>query len=1781
MRLFSVEQLAQRINGEVEIGRVRGNLLTGATLEDVAIRDSAGGPFLSADTVSLRYSIRSLFRKHLVFSDVRLVRPTVLFDKPPGRDWNVSRIFPGDTTEVRGDTVPGFGDWVRIEGLQVVDGTVRLRRPWESDSELNEVGGVIAPDAREHVVEVPGGYQALSSFHRVQADFPLLVLADPDSASRVVQVDSLSTYALPFRPPAARVENLSGRLTLTGDVLRFHDVLLELPASRVRLDGTYALDTPETVAMGLRGAPAALEDFRWLRPSLPDGGGRADVTLNQGDGRLRIVARDTDLRVEGGRIQGFARVETGEGGTRLDDSDLRFTSLDTRSVERLVGLDVPVDGVLGGHVQLAVAGEEVDVDGWATIEERGGATSRIEADGVVLNRPGGIVARSLALRFDPLRLTLARELRPDLPLRGSLVGRARLDGPLEGLFAVDADLVHRDSPTGRSHVLARGGLRVVGGVRADDLAVRFDPLQAELVRLFEPDLPLDGTFTGRARLDGPLTGRLAVDADVVHQGPEGRSHVLAEGALDLGDGVVPRGLEVRFDPLHTGVVRAFDPDFPLGGILTGRARLDGTFEGRFALDADVVHESPETGRSRVVAEGGLELRDGGVAHGLSLRFDPLQSAAARAFLPDFPVGGTIAGRATLTGPLAGMFTVDADLVHSSPDLGRSHVVADGGLRVDGDPAFRDLRFRADPMRVELLLGLGLVVPLDGTLVGTGTLDGATLGRLRGYGLDVTHRGSTGTSSVEGAVAVTLGDGIERFDVDLDARPLSLTTVGRFAPDAGLRGSVSGPIVARGTPGEATFDVALDVAEGGAIAARGTAGFGPTARYDVTATLASFDASAVTTRAPATALSGAVDVEGVGTEPATANAFIDASLVDSRLEGTPRFESTRVLARLDAGLVTFEEGRVRLASVMADVEGSFGLVEGRSGELRYTLVVDSLAGLSGMIPADTGVVVDRPMRRARAVGAARADSLRAVEDRIVESIATGRPPGPPPALDTVPPLPRDSVAGGLRAEGVLAGNIHRFDTRGQAVLRDLVLGGAVVGSGDVAYDVTDVGDPAMEGTVEADLVDVKVEGFAFDEVSARIDHRGFGEGEGRAEIEVVQEPEREYRLDAEYRLALDESEVRLHEMALRFDTTLWRSTGPGAVRWAGDGVEIETLELANDQGGRIFADGRLPDGAPGDLRLEVDSLQIAQVAALLQDTLQVRGLVSVDATITGTLAAPALEGSLAVDSLSRRGEALPDLRASFDYAARELTAAVEMVDSARAMLEGDVRIPVDLALRDREGPRLLDAPLTADLRVDSLPLQALPELTDQVRDLRGYASGTIEVRGTVSDPDMQGRLDVIVASAHIPEADITLRDGAGSVRLEGDLIHVDSLVASSDGGPVRAEGTIDVADLRRPELDLSVVASEARILNDERGNLRADVELSVEGPLRALRITGTAGIEGGEIRVPEPERYERVTRLDDPLLAGVLDTLGVPAELRPGPGLLADGELSIRVTIERDTWLRNADLDLEIYTPPGEAPLRVTNNPETGDLVLEGTVNSDRGRYTFAGRELELTSGSVTFLGSQTPDPLLQLNASHEVPRRGREALVILVNVGGRLSEPRLTLSSNSEPPLPESDLLSYLAFGRDASSLFASEGSGIMGDALGGLGVLAEQQLAGLAVGTLTDAFFTSIEREGLRAGLDVFRARPAPLYDEINYAGYFENLLRGMELEGGEYIGDRLFVAAKVRPASARRPGLRAEYRTPGGFSWITRWEPRFLPSLPALGLEEIDTAHVFGSFLMWSWRY
>ena len=525
---------------------------------------------------------------------------------------------------------------------------------------------------------------------------------------------------------------------------------------------------------------------------------------------------------------------------------------------------------------------------------------------------------------------------------------------------------------------------------------------------------------------------------------------------------------------------------------------------------------------------------------------------------------------------------------------------------------------------------------------------------------------------------------------------------------------------------------------------------------------------------------------------------------------------------------------------------------------------------------------------------------------------------------------------------------------------------------------------------------------------------------------------------------------------------------------------------------------------------------------------------------------------------------------------------ELTEGERVLLTAEGRLPINLALSGVEGPRLArNAPLVLDARADSLPLEGLPTFTTAVSDVRGRVAGSLAVRGTVADPDVRGVVNLDLGSLRVVQPGVRLQDLAGTLRLAGDTAVVDSLTARSRRGTVRVTGGLDLATLTRPGFDLRIDARDARVLDNEQGKLEADADLALVGPWTGARLTGDLRIRRGVIFVPETDAQ----RID--LDAPAVTLLGDTAALRVLPvqnPLLANLRVDVALTIAPDTWVRNSQANVQIYTPAEAGALTVSMDRAAQALALAGTINTDRGEYTFAGRRIRLTQGSVVFLGQSPIDPILQLKAEQEVRLPSRPAFAIQLLVGGTLRAPRLTLQSNAQPPISESDLLSYFAFGESTSSLLQPQtggsitgGSGGGGALLGPIGALATQQLGATAVGTVVD----QLEQQGRRAlNLDVLNVTPAPVPPELALQGYF-NLFRGAQYEAGRYLSSRWFIAGQGRTAAVL-PGLRLEYRTLRGFQWVTSWEPRYVPQQPSLAIPQTpETERVLGLFLQWRRRF
>lgn len=92
---FAVAKISETINREVKIESVSFNLFSGIKLKKLSISNAKGfakKPFITADSIELRYAFWPLFKRQLLVKEFRLVKPEILIEKSATGVFNFSDL---------------------------------------------------------------------------------------------------------------------------------------------------------------------------------------------------------------------------------------------------------------------------------------------------------------------------------------------------------------------------------------------------------------------------------------------------------------------------------------------------------------------------------------------------------------------------------------------------------------------------------------------------------------------------------------------------------------------------------------------------------------------------------------------------------------------------------------------------------------------------------------------------------------------------------------------------------------------------------------------------------------------------------------------------------------------------------------------------------------------------------------------------------------------------------------------------------------------------------------------------------------------------------------------------------------------------------------------------------------------------------------------------------------------------------------------------------------------------------------------------------------------------------------------------------------------------------------------------------------------------------------------------------------------------------------------------------------------------------------------------------
>ncbi|MEO8881704.1 MAG: translocation/assembly module TamB domain-containing protein [Gemmatimonadaceae bacterium] len=1177
-----------------------------------------------------------------------------------------------------------------------------------------------------------------------------------------------------------------------------------------------------------------------------------------------------------------------------------------------------------------------------------------------------------------------------------------------------------------------------------------------------------------------------------------------------------------------------------------------------------------------MGQGPNELR----LHDTQLAFKSIDTRTIEQVAPALkaPRRGLLTGRATLAGTTAAM-NIDADVAFTEPRSGTSRVLV-VGVAGSGSNGFvaKKLQVTITPLQMQLARIFDPSLPIGGVLTGDVTVDGALAGHMTAHADIEHHEGAETTRMIADGEATRGGkDGVS---ADMRFDPLSLITAGKFAPALGLRGTAVGTVHLGGSMRAVALTADLHLPDGGELATTGTLDLESKEKgYDLETHLRLFNLRSVASRGPVTSLTANMMAKGRGFDPKTMRAAFAANVLHSAVDSLA-VDSANIRVAIADGVATMDSVTIHTPFAQLFVDGTIGTAPEHAGELRYLASVDTLAALRRFIAnPDSGVVRQRPAILAAAIAHAKADSARLANRNEVAERATGKPQ-PSVVLDSLRALRKDSVDGSLRTAGIVRGTISDFDVRGSLAAENIIARGNGLHRAKIEYAVADGGTPHMKYVVGGNLDSLSASGFAIDSATIQATYTA---PSGTIELGVYQDSGYVYRAGADFLLSLDSSQVRWRELALQLDTAKWTSATPGYVQWGKHGIVVRSLDLRHGTDGRVYANGSLPVEGPMNMVFEVEGIEVANLVGLAESDLSATGVIDMKAKIAGTQRAPEIRGALSVMGTSYKGAPLPDLRLALNYANEKLVAHSDIMREGGAPLARlDVDAPINLALAGVTGPRVLDRPLKVDFVADSLPLDALPRFTDLVSNVHGRVIGAVAARGTGTHPRVLGQLGLDFATFRLESLGVDMRDIGGLVHMTGTEIVIDTIGGNSGEGWMALSGKIGIVDATNPVFDLKFTARDATVLNDELGELHANANVAMKGPLQGVSVSGRARIVHGTIYIPTSGGPRQVST-DDAAVINVVDTSDVAMKkiVQTDSPLLENMAIDVKLSVARDTWARSPEANVEFYS---QGPLTILKTRDDEGISIDGVVNTDRGEYAFLGRRFILTRGSAIFTGGADINPLLQLGAQYTIQPAGRPALNINIAINGTVRKPVIQLTSDAQPPLSQSDLLSYLAFGQSSTSLVSSAGSSNSGGGsgsgslVGSAAALATRQLTATALGVMTRQFAATAARA---LGADVFTITPAEVPDGGVGKYGLQTILAGTQVEAGKYVDRRTYVATQIR-GSGTTPGFVVQRRLSKGYRIEASIDSRYLVAQPTLSTNiPIRSEATFGAFLVREWKF
>lgn len=593
-----------------------------------------------------------------------------------------------------------------------------------------------------------------------------------------------------------------------------------------------------------------------------------------------------------------------------------------------------------------------------------------------------------------------------------------------------------------------------------------------------------------------------------------------------------------------------------------------------------------------------------------------------------------------------------------------------------------------------------------------------------------------------------------------------------------------------------------------------------------------------------------------------------------------------------------------------------------------------------------------------------------------------------------------LSGKLRFNGLISGETSNPDIIATFRLKEAAAAGASCDYLDGSMSMKSLkSSPLGDGKFTA--AGIRVGGQSIDRVALLTELRGLDWGG----FSMVVSKDSLTEANVVGRVEIKKKEVALviSKLFYAYGPQYVANSQPMEVVISGSGVSLKPSRFIIGRG-VVTAEG---DYYTADKRLRarvalrgLDSRRLVELAGLDKT---VHGYLDLDLKADGTLADPALDMKLSVNTL--RFEQFTADRLDMDLGYREGRLDLRRLDVLRfgQLSEITASAPLSLGL-GKDIRKLPEGPISGQVILRDIGTWAFFPMADLLSVWEGRVDVNVRLYGTTSQPLFSGEATVNNGKMVLRPFGMYLHSVQARAHFNADSVVIDNVSAlTENNGTVQIKrGEILLEKFLPTTMNFLVATERSPVRNIPFIEANVNSSIVIGGTVNSPKITGDVTVNSALITMPF-----------------------APAEEPPPPeGEVKPLDMSLNITGAQGIWLRNKDADIELSID--NLNVRLHQNL----LFLSGRLNTIQGVYRFLDRSFELTSGELTFTNAALIDPQLNLTAQTTVVRaEGDESKQYLISLRVTGTAMKIKLSFSSDPPLAEGDILAMLGAGMRADEL--------------------------------------------------------------------------------------------------------------------------------------------------------